>query len=345
MYYNKQKYLINIIFFLGVFLFSSIFCQKGWTQDPEFSQFFAAPSYMNPAMIGMTPGARVALNVRLQQPTFGNAFNTLAVSYDQYFGGFNSSLGLSIVGDRAGGLLNTYMINGLYAYNVDLGSEMLMKIGLQAGYLNKSIPWDELVFEDMIDANDGPQELPTGEQMPENLSLHHFDFGAGILLYSNNFYIGAAFKHLTRPSMSFYNDADPDNRLGVRTAVHIGNVFYIGDRPGARSNPFYISPNLLVVNQYLFFQINGGIYFGKDPVFAGLFYRNVINNSDALIALAGIKTGNLRIAYSYDFGIANINTYSSAHELSLVFDFAQNERLVRKGKARGPSVECPKILR
>ena len=52
-------------------------------QDPNFSQFFASPLTLNPALTGKFDGSvRVAGNYRNQWPTIENAFITKTVSLD-----------------------------------------------------------------------------------------------------------------------------------------------------------------------------------------------------------------------------------------------------------------------
>src|SRR5829696_7497397 len=52
-------------------------------QDPNFSQFFASPLTLNPALTGKFDGVyRVAGNYRNQWPTINNAFTTATVSLD-----------------------------------------------------------------------------------------------------------------------------------------------------------------------------------------------------------------------------------------------------------------------
>src|SRR5919205_4044869 len=52
-------------------------------QDPNFSQFFASPLTLNPALTGKFDGVfRVAGNYRNQWPTINNAYTTATVSFD-----------------------------------------------------------------------------------------------------------------------------------------------------------------------------------------------------------------------------------------------------------------------
>src|SRR5829696_3271046 len=66
---------------LLIVLFFSALSVKA--QDPNFSQFFASPLTLNPALTGKFDGDfRLAANYRNQWPTINNAFTTYTVSAD-----------------------------------------------------------------------------------------------------------------------------------------------------------------------------------------------------------------------------------------------------------------------
>ena len=59
------------------------FTGTAFAQDPNFSQFFASPLTLNPALTGKFDGAfRVAGNYRNQWPSINNAFTTATISVD-----------------------------------------------------------------------------------------------------------------------------------------------------------------------------------------------------------------------------------------------------------------------
>ena len=45
----------------------------GFAQDPQYSQFYAAPQYLNPAFTGMTIQDRIVINYRHQWPSIPGA--------------------------------------------------------------------------------------------------------------------------------------------------------------------------------------------------------------------------------------------------------------------------------
>ena len=118
-------------------------------QDPNFSQFFASPLTLNPALTGKFDGTfRVAGNFRNQWPTILNAYETKTASID--FGILKNrladvdQLGVGILGvtDRAGdGVLVTNYAGASLAFHKGLDDNGYHQIGagFQTTYVNKRI--------------------------------------------------------------------------------------------------------------------------------------------------------------------------------------------------------------
>ncbi|MGB5929648.1 MAG: type IX secretion system membrane protein PorP/SprF, partial [Cyclobacteriaceae bacterium] len=54
-------------------------------QDPQFSQYYAAPLYLNPAFTGASGQGRAGLNYRNQWPSIDANFTTYSAYADYYF--------------------------------------------------------------------------------------------------------------------------------------------------------------------------------------------------------------------------------------------------------------------
>ena len=122
-----------------------------------FSQFFAAPTQLNPALVGTTYTPRVSLNYRNQWPALPNAYITYAAAYDQYIERVNSGFGVSIISDNAGdGLLKTTKIQLAYAYNLQVSEAFFIRGGLEVDLVQKRLDWDRLIFLDQLDPFLGP---------------------------------------------------------------------------------------------------------------------------------------------------------------------------------------------
>jgi len=63
-------------------------------QDPQFTQFYANPIYLNPAFAGSNGCPRFAMNYRNQWPSLSGNYVTYSASYDQYFKNINGGIGV-----------------------------------------------------------------------------------------------------------------------------------------------------------------------------------------------------------------------------------------------------------
>src|SRR5436190_1753150 len=73
-----------------IFLTANVFAQ-----DPEFSQYYAAPLYLNPAFTGTTNDHRFIANYRNQWPSVAQGYTTTAFSYDYNLHDLNSGFGFA----------------------------------------------------------------------------------------------------------------------------------------------------------------------------------------------------------------------------------------------------------
>ncbi len=60
-------------------------------QDPQFTQFYANPIYLNPAFAGSNGCPRLAMNYRNEWPNLTGNYVTYSASYDQYFKNISQS--------------------------------------------------------------------------------------------------------------------------------------------------------------------------------------------------------------------------------------------------------------
>lgn len=309
-------------------------------QDPVFSQFFAAPLQVNPAFTGVTATPRITLNYRNQYPGLPNAYATYAAAYEQSIEGLNSGLGVMVMADVAGdGVYKVNRASLFYSYEVRINRETGIKIGVEGTLMQTSVDWNRLVFGDQLNpitgaVDGGGNPNPSEEIQPESLSRSVFDVSAGILFYSRRFHAGLSLKHLNTPDESLLGINENLNvGLPMRSTLHLGYEIPLSGG-NKRQGGAFISPNLMLVKQGDFGQINGGAYAGFGSFFAGAWYRHAISNPDAVIALVGLRTGVLRLGYSYDLTISDLAAapggLGGAHEISMTINFDNTERSRKK---------------
>ncbi|PBQ30804.1 hypothetical protein CNR22_03105 [Sphingobacteriaceae bacterium] len=292
-------------------------------QDPQFTQFYANPLYLNPAFAGTARCPRICMNYRNQWPNLSGNYVTYSFSGDLHVDALAGGLGVLVTtDDQAHGTLKTTNASLIYSYQAVINREFSLKFGLQATYMQKSLDRDNLNFGDMIDARRG-FVWNTNEAIPAN-NKSNADFSAGVLGYSKNYFFGFAAHHLNQPDEGLLGTS----KLPAKFTVHGGAIIEL--EKGGES---YLSPNILFQSQQKFNQLNLGLYYVKGPFVAGLWYRN----ADAVIALIGIKNDNFQAGYSYDVTVSKLagNT-AGAHEISVQIKF---ECKTKRKKYR--TISCP----
>ncbi len=305
-------------------LFSVLFSENVFAQDPEFTQFYANPLYLNPAFAGTARCPRINLNYRNQWPAISGTYVTYSASYDQHFDAIGGGLGLLVMNDKAGrGTLTTTNVALMYSYQLNVTREFSMKFGFQAGFFQKSIDWSKLTFGDMIDERRG--FVYNTNEVPGQSSKSNVDLSVGMLGYSKRYFFGAAVHHLTQPDEGLIGPS----KLPMKITAHAGAVLPIGDK----NNQTTISPNVLFQKQQDFQQLNLGVYVNKGSIVGGLWYRN----QDSFIALIGLTQNHFKIGYSYDVTVSKLtNATAGSHELSFSIQFE-----CRPKKKKFRTVSCP----
>ena len=124
----------------------------GFSQGPRFTQYYAAPLLLNPALAGATKAQRVVLNTRAQwNGLAGGGFSTGAFSYDANLPSVRSGVGVTALFDQAGtARLRSSEIHGFYSYYVPVSKHINLRLGLQASFVSRDINYSDLVFADQF---------------------------------------------------------------------------------------------------------------------------------------------------------------------------------------------------
>ena len=326
----------RLVQIIVVFCLSFLITNSGKAQDPQFSQFYANPLYLNPALAGETECARINLNYRNQWPSLSKAFITYSMTYDQNLGSINSGFGLIAMNDRQGdGALNTILIGAIYAYNLQVSEGLFIRFGAEAKYYQQRLDWDKLIFADQINPVNGSISNISSQTPPENTNVAVADFSVGtIIRYYDQFFIGFTADHLTQPNMSFYNDND--HILPIKYTAHGGVNINVsqGVLGNTYGNDFVIQPQILYMYQQNFQQLNAGLYLNKRPIVIGGWFRHNFQNPDAVILLVGLSFKNIKFGYSYDMGLSKVGGEAlGAHEISFAWDFCIYSDKKRKIRA------------
>ena len=321
-------------------------------QDPQFSQFYANPLYLNPGLTGNTESARVGVNFRHQWPALDASFTTYSVFFDYFLEDYNSGVGMLLMRDQQGlAGLNSTSANFQYAYQLPLTSKLTFRPGISLGVIQRSINIENLRFADQFNGSGFNPISQTGEDLSNFNPIYQFDLGLGGVLYLPDAYLGASWSHITEPQYSFFNTSD-SSYLPYKISIHGGYVFYLQadalrtgyDKFGRERS---ITPTFEYKMQGPARQLSVGAYLTYEPLVVGLWYRglpiggvpDVDNKNESAIVLVGLKTGNLNIGYSFDYTLSSLTIASGgAHEVSALYNFRLGKRKPPKNVRKIP---CP----
>ncbi|MBL6449489.1 type IX secretion system membrane protein PorP/SprF [Fulvivirga sp. 29W222] len=337
----KKRILVILLMFLAI---------KVVGQDPHFSQYYAAPMYLNPAFAGTGSDHRFIANYRNQWPNLSNGFVTYSFSYDYNLNDLRSGVGMLATVDKAGSAnLRSTSIGFIYSYKVQLSNKWIMTPGLYFGYGRRNIDFNKLVFGDQLEfSNDG--QVPTTDPTFGNLgSTGYFDFGTGFLVYNKTFWAGVSAQHLNKPNRSLLGE---ESEIPIKTSIHAGVKIPLYNGVFKRDKISSIAPSFVYQNQGSFDQLDVGLHFLYEPVMIGLWYRgipiqqNTKDNvsQDAAVLILGLQFDQFEIAYSYDFTISELGAISGgAHEVSLKYSMSLSIR--SKTKRKDKFIPCPTFVK
>ncbi len=329
--------MVKRIIYLLVLSF--IIFTDSYGQDPTFSQFYANALYLSPSFAGATSQYRFAMNYRNQWPAVPGVFNTYSISFDKALTNFNSGIGVLATYDVAGsGNLSTTNIGLLYSYDFNINKDWHIRPGAEFKFYYLGLDIGKLVFNSQIT---GSGTTPSVTPPPFD-NVADVDFATSALVYNERTWGGITLDHLLTPKTSFYGD---DATVPVKINLYGGTQILKRTRLRQKSQEV-LSVAINFQKQGKFYQSDIGLYYYKDPIIFGVWYRGIpfatSQAGDAIIGLIGIKTSQLHIGYSYDFTISNlIGSTGGAHEISLVYEF--NNLSLGQLKKRVKAIPCPEF--
>ena len=292
--------------------------------DPHFSQYYAYPLWLNPALTGIVDGDyRVGVNYRNQWVNIGKPFSTMGVSFDAAAAN-NVGVWINVTNMSAGDAGYNYL-NAMASFSYrgvrfgETGTSQLV-FGIQAGMINRRIDPAKWTLGSQYDPVMGfDPSKPSGENI-NTTSSNVFDAAAGAMFFDGNPnhqfnpFVGFSAGHLTQPQDPFVTGNN--KRLPVRYIGHGGTRIKIND-------VFSLTPNGMYMRQG-----------NAEEIVAGLYTSVIVNEEfdflvggnyrvhDSAIPFAGFHFKNFVLGLSYDVNASNLRRLvngSNSFEVSLSF--------------------------
>ncbi len=304
-------------------------------QDITYSQPYNAPTYYNPAYVGLTLGLKTRFNYQKRWTGLSGNYYTYNFSADIADRNIPGSGGLGLIfsQDRQGmGYIKTTTVGVMPSVRIRSSHNTLFQMGATISAVNRKLDLTDAVFSSQLDpiyGNIGPSTFSDYG----NESTFYADFSIGGLFQFEKGAVtgvlGFAAHHLTRPDQSFTGHTAPLEIKYVAQADFIIDFMesrqFHGKDKGWKLNPGFIYQRQLFMDVY---QVGLNAY--TSYVYFGIWYKNEAFNWDNFSNMTFMlgtnvpftKENRMKVMYSYDLMIHSEHGYvGPTHQISLIFEF------------------------
>lgn len=309
--------------------------------DPHFSQYYAYPLYLNPALTGVFNGdLRITGNYKNQYPEINNAYQTGALSIDSRPTN-RVGIGLNLLDQSAGSVgFNYFTAYGSFSYSIAVSGDGYGKVnfGLQAGLINRSFNPSLAQFGNQYNPTSGfDPGMPSFESFATTSAMV-FDAGTGIFYYDGNpahavnVFGGIGVMHLAHSRDNFAYQSSNFSSIPIRYTVHGGLRLNL-------SESFDLIPHFIFMDQQKAQEKGIGAYSEmKVGPNSGLIFGGMYRFKDAAIFDFAYHFDNLMIGASYDVNNSSLNSATAGQggiELSISYVFHKH--------VQAPDPVCPRL--
>ncbi|MBA3898679.1 MAG: type IX secretion system membrane protein PorP/SprF [Bacteroidetes bacterium] len=293
----------KIIF--SVFLIAGM--KAGYSQHlPQYSQYFFNEFAINPAVAGTAKTGEARSTHRNQWAGITDAPRTFVLSAHGRIAEKNMGLGGNVFTDITGPTRRVGA-NFSYSYHLQLTENTKLAMGLSAGILQFGIDASKIQLRD-------PGDLSYGSNIQ---SATVPDFGAGLYLYNDKYFVGASAPQLYQSELKIFSE-DSRSRLQNHYFVMAGYKLDLSDE-------FVLQPMVMVKHVKpvpVQIDLTARVIY-QEKMWVGLTYRT----HDAISSMIGFNyQEQLMFGYAFDYAVSGLQKYSSGtHELMLGVRFSSRK--------------------
>lgn len=280
--------------------------------DAMFTQYWAVPTYYNPAATGAVDFIRIRGGAKLQWIGIDNAPRTFMGAADMPVKlGKKQRIGVGVLFNQESiGLYRNMGINAQLSYKFRF-LKGVWSVGVQPGFYNTKFKGSDVYIPEGDDFHqpDDP-ELPTTD-----VSGNAFDISAGLLYTHKYFSVGVSVLHITEPQVTMDSGEGGNDAEGIEFQAVLPRQTYFtaeGNIP-LRNSLFSLQPSLLLRTDFNTFTPEATMRATYNRFLSfGVGYRY----KEAISAMVAVEFKNFFLGYAYDYPLSAINKASSgSHEI------------------------------
>ncbi|MDE6006446.1 MAG: PorP/SprF family type IX secretion system membrane protein [Muribaculaceae bacterium] len=327
---NSKNFRQQIRAFILGLLLSLPSLQAAAQADAQFTQYWAIPTYYNPAAVGSSDFVRIRGGFKMQWVGISNAPRTFLGAVDMPVKlGKKHRLGVGVLFNQESiGLFNNIGVNAqvCYKFNFLKGS---FSVGLQPGFYNSKFKGSDVYIPEGDDYHQ-----PDDPDLPRNdVSGNAFDLSAGVRYAHKYFSVGISMLHILEPELIMDSEGGSDHETVEYSAVLPRQAYFTADGNIPLKNTlFSLQPSMLIRTDFINFsaEVTMRATYNRFISF-GLGYRY----KEAISAMVAAEFKNFFLGYAYDYPLSAINKASSgSHEIVAGYMIKLNYGDKNKNKQR-----------
>ncbi|WP_250432324.1 PorP/SprF family type IX secretion system membrane protein [Hanstruepera flava] len=288
-------------------------CTVGIAQQlPQFTQYMYNTISINPAYAGSRGTLSIVGLHRSQWVGFDGGPITQTLSINSPLRNDKIGVGMSFINDKLGDERFTYLY-GDFSYTIKTGENTKLAFGIKAGFTSYTLDRYSADFS----ASD-PSIYGIDDRWSPNI-------GAGVYWHTNRWYLG-----LSAPRILTNDYNDEDNNGQEYAALERVGYYFTG------GYVFDLGENTKLKPAFLIKAVNGAPL-SYDVTANFLFYEKfwigggyrLDQNTSAIAGIADFQVSKqLRIGYSYEYPLSDINAYTGGtHEVLIMFELFKMKRI------------------
>jgi len=294
-----KRIIILVISIICGGVFSSV-----GQQLPQFTQYMYNTIAVNPAYAGSRGALSIIGLNRNQWVGFDGGPNTQTLSIHSPLRNEKIGVGLSLLNDKTGYENFTYAYAD-FSYTIKATEDINVAFGLKGGFSYYKI--DEELMNDSAVSND--------PYFNEKLNRLTANFGAGIYVHTNKWYVGVSSPRLVNTIYTSDNDFKAFEQLHYYGIA--GYVFTL-------NNNLKLKPTFLTKytnNAPLSYDLTANFLYNEKFWLGGSYRMNGKERAFGLIADMQVNK-QFRVGYAYEIPTGEIRPYTSgSHEILLIYEF------------------------
>lgn len=330
MKYTRHKSIASLLIIVSTMICGSLTMSA--QDDIQFTQYWAVPTYYNPAASGQIDYLRIRGGGKLQWVGIDNAPTGFMGAADMPIKlGKKQRIGVGVDFMQEGiGLFSNMLIGAQVSYKFKM-LKGTWSVGVQPGYFTSKFKGSKVYLPEGDDYHQTTdQAIPTTD-----VTGNSFDLSAGLMYSHKYFNIGISCLHIMQPTVEFGNGTESSTASETEAySTTLARQFYFtaDSNIELKNTLFSLQPSLMVRTDLTNFSAEATMRATYNRFLSfGVGYRY----KSAISAMVAAEFKNFFIGYAYDYATSAIAKASSgSHELVIGYKLKLNFEDKNRNKHR-----------